>query len=90
MEKGLSITIMGMTVVFAVLIVIYISIALLTLTERLFPPPAVPDGPQPRSPGNTSGGSQTGIPTDEEVAAMKAAFSHHLNMKPDQFDLEIK
>jgi len=90
MEKGLTITLMGMTVVFAVLIVIYIGIVLLSATERLFPPPAAPAGPSGPVGPLPVGGPRTAAATDEEIAAMKAALSNHLDMKPDQFDLEIK
>lgn len=86
MEQGLSITAMGMTVVFVVLIVIYFGIVLLNLTEKFFPPPA----PISREKTAKKVDAAVSAASDEEIAAMKAALSHHLDMKPDRFDLEIK
>lgn len=89
MEKGLSITFVGMSVVFAVLIIIMLGIYILNFVEKFMPEQAAP-APAPRPTPSPVTAEGALAPTDEEVAAMKAAFAHHLKMKPDQFDLEIR
>ncbi len=92
MGKGLEITIIGMGVVFAVLIIINIGILLLKWLDGVLPAPKT-EAPPPKkkrpAQGASAGRGLSGA-TDEELAAMKAAFAHHLNLKPDQFHIEIK
>jgi sodium pump decarboxylase gamma subunit len=87
-KSGLPLTGMGMSIVFIVLAVIFIAIVILNKLEKIFPyvdpTPKTPVKKPPMANSTTSG------PNNEEQAAIKAALAHHLEIKPNQFDIIIK
>jgi sodium pump decarboxylase gamma subunit len=90
MEKGLMMTGMGMGVVFSVLVIILFATSLLGWMGRTFPALADDPAPQPGARPQKAAPAVGQTITDEEHAAIKAALATHIEMKPDQFDLEIK
>ena len=84
MSEALTLTIMGMSIVFAVLIIIFGSIVLLNWLEKYLPAPAVAGGP---APGPAAPVSRAITP--EEEAAVHAAMAHHLQRAPETIHVRI-
>lgn len=89
MQEGLTITLFGMGVVFIVLAIIWLFTLLLSKLDLKFAPAVSASGSTAPVASSTAVYSKSG-PTDEELAAAKAAIAAQTGTSPDQFDLIVK
>ncbi len=83
MSQALTITVLGMTIVFVVLALIYGSIVILGLFE---PKASVAGAPAALLPATPAGADAV---TPEEEAAIHAAIAHHTGRSPETFQTRI-
>ncbi|MBU1219751.1 OadG family protein [Myxococcota bacterium] len=88
MQEGLTITLFGMGVVFTVLAIIWLFTLLLSKLDLKFAPAVATSSTAPVA-SSSPVFSKSG-PTDEELAAAKAAIAAQTGTSPDQFDLIVK
>ncbi len=88
MTQALILTLMGMSIVFLVLSIIYAGVVALGWAEARFAPPVAAS---PANAGTVSPAlpQSAGI-TEEELAVIHAALSHHLNLPSESFHINIQ